>query len=221
MGGACPIVSFPSWSLLVWLGSAWGPLQTAVLCSGEGSLPSPKPCELVHGPRKSARRTVRVTKSGARLIPMKTAGSPPRTLPWVSSARVAVDVCGVCVRAGRGGQGVQRRSPCPTLCLSPATTGVKGTSAGRRAPPFLRDGALPRKGSEAPLGRQALGAPFLGGAAVPSLPPSSLLPPPPRWPSRPPVSSLLEAALPCSLRRSGWRWRPQLAPHSRFRVFIM
>ena len=33
---------------------------------------------------------VRVTESGARLIPTKTAGSPPS---WVSSARVPVCVC--------------------------------------------------------------------------------------------------------------------------------
>ena len=109
------------------------------------------------------------------------------------------------------------------LCLSPATTGVKGTSAGWRAPLSLETGPCPGKGSAAPPGRQVPEAlesrgPFLGGAAVPSLPPRSLLPPSPRWPSRPPVSSLLWAALPCSLR---WRWRPRLAPRSCFLVFIV
>lgn len=40
------------------------------------------------------------------------------------------------------------------LCLSPATTGVKGTSAGWRAPLSLETGPCPGKGSAAPPGRQ-------------------------------------------------------------------
>lgn len=126
----------PWWS---WLGSVWRPLQTAVLCSGEGSPPPPKSYELVHSPWKSARRTVRVTESGAQLIPMKTAGSPPRTLLWVSSACVPVCVC-VLEGEARECKG-DHRVP---LVSQPCHHGREGDLRGLEGTPFLRDGALPR-----------------------------------------------------------------------------
>lgn len=78
---------------------------------------------------------------------------------------------------------------CPTLCLSPATTGVKGTPPlGRRAS-LSRDG---RKALRPPPGRQARGAPGRGSRAL-------LLPPAPA-PSASSLALMAPSVLPATGR---------------------
>lgn len=70
---------------------------------------------------------------------MKTAGSPPRTLLWVSSARVPMCVC---VLEGEARE--CKGDHCVPLVSQPCHHGREGDLRGLEGTPFLRDGALPR-----------------------------------------------------------------------------